>query len=463
MKRKTVVIGLDCAEPNLVFKRFKQELPTLNKLAAEGFSSTLKSSNPPITIPAWSVLTTGRTAGELGVYGFRNRKNYDYLQSYTADNRAINEKRIWDYLSEQNGKSIVLGVPQTFPINPLNGYLVSGILTPSPKATCTYPVTLKKRMENWVDNYQFDIKNFRNVAPEPFLKELYQMTAKRFVLARKMLKTYPWDFFMMVEIGLDRIQHLFWQYMDENALNYTANHPYKNVIKKYYQFLDTEIAETLKLIEPNTDIWVVSDHGAKAMKSLFHINQWLVEKGWLVVKSKPDNQGSNLSMENVDWQHTKVWADGGYYARIYFNIKGREPAGIIEADKFEAFKIELIESLKSIKGEKGEVWKNKILDPHKIYPKVKGIAPDLLCYFDDLSVRASGKIYLNGKKYSFENDTGPDGANHSEYGLIIGKGTHIKQQEMARTPTLLDVTPTILERMGITYPANFVGRALFKR
>ena len=63
-RRKVVVVGLDCATPEIVFGR-RRELPVLNRLIEGGFHGTLRSSDPPITIPAWMVMATGK---ELGNY-----------------------------------------------------------------------------------------------------------------------------------------------------------------------------------------------------------------------------------------------------------------------------------------------------------------------------------------------------------------------------------------------------------
>src|SRR6516164_9203359 len=75
---KVVVIGLDCAEPRLVFERFKGRLPNLERLIARGVSGPLRSCDPPITVPAWSVMMSGKDPGTLGIYGFRNRSDYSY-------------------------------------------------------------------------------------------------------------------------------------------------------------------------------------------------------------------------------------------------------------------------------------------------------------------------------------------------------------------------------------------------
>ena len=72
---RVAVIGLDCGTPQLLFDDLAAEVPNISKLMAEGMYGDLASITPPITVPAWACAMTGRTPGELGIYGFRNRKD----------------------------------------------------------------------------------------------------------------------------------------------------------------------------------------------------------------------------------------------------------------------------------------------------------------------------------------------------------------------------------------------------
>src|SRR4051794_10874165 len=132
--RRVLVLGLDCASPHLIFDQFKDELPTFAKLAASGTWGELTSSIPCITVPAWASMTSSRDPGVLGVYGFRNRKDFSYDRLVTADSESIRVKRVWDYLSEAGKQSVLVGVPQTYPPHPVNGYMVTDFLTPGREA-----------------------------------------------------------------------------------------------------------------------------------------------------------------------------------------------------------------------------------------------------------------------------------------------------------------------------------------
>ena len=83
--RKFVCIGLDCADPNLVFKEFLGFLPNISKLMKKGSFSSLESTIPPITVPAWMSMLTGKDPGELGLYGFQNRLDRSYKNIYLSN------------------------------------------------------------------------------------------------------------------------------------------------------------------------------------------------------------------------------------------------------------------------------------------------------------------------------------------------------------------------------------------
>ena len=128
---RVVVIGLDCAEPSLVFDRFAERLPHLTGLRRRGLWGTLRSCDPPITVPAWMSMMSSKDPGTLGYYGFRNRADRSYEKMTTATSLAVREPLLWDYLGDAGRRVILIGVPQTYPPRPVNGLMVTDFLTPS--------------------------------------------------------------------------------------------------------------------------------------------------------------------------------------------------------------------------------------------------------------------------------------------------------------------------------------------
>src|SRR5204863_4039281 len=89
-----------------------------------------------------------------------------------------------------------------------------------------------------------------------------------------------------------------------------------------------------------------------------------------------------------------------------------------------------------------------VLKPQNVYPEVKGIAPDLLVYFGDLAWRSVGSVGNPGL-YTYENDTGPDGANHDRDGIFVMAGAPGQPSGRVDGLRLVDIGPTILKLYGI--------------
>ena len=337
---KVMIIGLDCAEPSLVLERWRGELPVLDGLIERGLHGRLTSVVPPITVPAWSCMMSSRTPGDLGVYGFRNRSDHSYDKLFIANGTAIKEPRLWDYATRSGKRSIVLGVPGTFPPRPLNGVMVTCFLTPSTESQYTYPPMLRREVEQVVGEYMFDFKDFRTEDKEYLLRQVYEMTDRRFALAEHLLATKPWELFAMVEMGHDRMHHGFWKDMDPEHRKHVPGGPYENAILDYHRHVDGLIGRLLEHADDETAILVVSDHGAKRMDGGIRINEWLRSEGLLKTLREPEERTS-LADVGIDWSGTTAWGEGGYYSRVFLNVRGREPEGTIAPEDYERVRDDL--------------------------------------------------------------------------------------------------------------------------
>ncbi len=211
---KVCVIGLDCAAPELVFDLWADLLPNLRGLMQSGMYGPLESTIPPITVPAWMCMMTGKDPGTLGIYGFRNRRDHSYDGLAFASSKMVQEAALWDVLAEHGKRTIALGVPLTYPPRPIHGLLVTDFLAPNVESDYTYPPELKAEIKAVVGEYLFDTREFRTEDKAKLLDDIYTMTSRRFQLAQHLLTTKPWDLFIMVEMGPDRIHHAFWKYFD---------------------------------------------------------------------------------------------------------------------------------------------------------------------------------------------------------------------------------------------------------
>jgi len=457
--RQVAVIGLDGVSPHLLFERWRAELPHLSALMRRGVWGSLRSCDPPITVPAWASMLSGQDPGQLGLYGFRNRRAYTYEDYGFASTRSVRADRVWDILSRAGKRVVLLGVPPTYPPPALNGVVVSCFLTPSTSSVYTYPPSLQGEVERVADGYVFDVDNFRTPDKRDLLGRIYEKTRKHFRVARYLVDTQPWDFFMMVEMGPDRVHHGFWKHTDPLHPQYVAGSEFADAIRDYYRYLDGEVGELLACIDPHALVLVVSDHGAQRMDGAFALNEWLMRMGYLTL-TEPPEATTLLRPAHIDWSATRAWAEGGYYGRLFLNVKGREPQGIIDPRDYERVRSDLMAAIAALAGPAGEPLFGHAHRPEDLYKEVRGVPPDLLVYLGDLRWRCIGSVG-RGHLYGADNDTGPDDANHDWDGIFIGcNGDTDDGGVQADGLQLMDVAPTILHHYGLPIPADMAGTVI---
>jgi len=454
---KICVLGLDCAAPEIVFG--DERLTNLRRLMDAGVYGRLESVIPPITVPAWMCMTTSQDPGSLGVYGFRNRVDYSYDKLGFVTSASFKAFSIWDQLAREGKKSIIVGVPPSYPPPRINGISIGSFLTPDPaKDEFTYPASLKAKLKELVGEYPVDVKNFRTDRKDWLKEEIFAMSGKQWQVVRWLLREQEWDYFHFVDIGLDRMHHGFWNYFDERHVLFEPGNPYRNAIPEYYLWLDEQIGSVLDLLDDETIVLVVSDHGAQRLDGGIAINEWLIHEGLLVLNEYP-KQITPFERLSTNWAKTRVWSEGGYYARIFFNMQGREPQGVILAAEYESFQDQMKEKLERLEDDKGWPLKSLVFKPKDIYRNVKNIAPDLIVHFGGLYWRSIGSVG-HSQIHVRENDTGPDGCNHSQYGMFILAAPNCPLSGPYDGARLLDIAPTLLDLGGYEIPETMQGRSL---
>jgi predicted AlkP superfamily phosphohydrolase/phosphomutase len=456
---KLLIIGLDCMEPSLVFEQWRDQLPNLARLMVRGSYGRLESSIPAITVPAWSCMMSGRDPGELGIYGFRNRVDRSYSNLVISDGRAVKVPRLWDILAAAGWTVAVISVPGTSPPYAVNGSLVSCFLTPDCSVPYTHPPQLAAQIEAWLPDFILDVPEFRSEQKATILDDIYRLCNQRFSLAAKLLHQETPDFLMLVDMGVDRIHHAFWRAMDSRHPQHQPDSAYANAIHDYYCHVDRQVGELLAQCSDQTAVLVVSDHGAQPLMGGICINEWLYQRGYLALKQYP-TATTPLDQVEVDWSQTKAWGAGGYYGRVFLNMQGREPEGIVPLNQYEQLRSELAEQFAALPDSNGQPLGTKVFKPQQVYQKVRGIAPDLIVYFGDLSWRSIGSIG-DGEIYTTENDTGADDANHAQFGLFIfyDPAAPAGGQQLTNAQ-IYDILPSLLSRYQLTAPAGLRGKVL---
>jgi predicted AlkP superfamily phosphohydrolase/phosphomutase len=203
--------------------------------------------------------------------------------------------------------------------------------------------------------------------------------------------------------------------------------------------------ELISLFPADTTIIVVSDHGAKRLVGGICFNEWLIEQGYLSLEFYPQ-EVMPIDKVSIDWSKTRAWGDGGYYGRLFLNVQGREPQGIIPPEDYEDVRQDLISKIEVIEDDKGRNIGSRAYRPEDLYKECNGIPPDLIVYFGDLEWRPVGSVGLRSI-HTFENDLGPDDANHDWHGIFIISGKNMGNIYLD-TLDIYKINPLILELMG---------------
>jgi len=182
-----------------------------------------------------------------------------------------------------------------------------------------------------------------------------------------------------------------------------------------------------------------------------------MQNGYLTLVDPP-TEPTPIGRCQIDWSRTKVWGDGGYYSRIFLNVAGREPQGIVPPAEVEALRDELIAKLEALGDEQGQGIGTRVYRPSDLYRVANNVPPDLIAYFGNLTWRSIGSVG-DGRIHVRENDTGPDDANHAKNGMTIMAGPGMPRS-LPADASLYDIAPTVLAALGLPVPGDMQGRAL---
>lgn len=244
-------------------------LPHFQALAREGFMAVLESKYPPLTPPAWMSLVTGTKPAQHGVYDFWA---YDEQGEGRLMTRRKAGKAIWNLLSDYGKRVIVVNVPLTYPPEPVNGWMVSGIQGASERGNFTYPSAFREELLQHVPAYRIDVDVTSVVRGQLTpAQAAVRLIEQRIALVRYLLTEKEWDFAFVTFCAADYLQHLCW----EDVLSL------KPEVLRYYQLLDEALGLARASVGSDGSVFVVSDHGFQGAHTKFAINEYLRQHKWL--------------------------------------------------------------------------------------------------------------------------------------------------------------------------------------
>ncbi len=453
---KICVLGLDNTAPGLIFQ--DERLGNLRRMMEVGVYGALQGVVPPITVPSWMCMTASQDPGSLGLYGPRTRRSYSYDAPALVDSNAVQVCHLWDHIAQEGKKSILVAVPPDSPPRPVQGISIGYSLTSdSAPDDFAYPASIQARLREEVGEYAADVKNLHASNKDVVREAIFAVSRKQWETVRWLLRNEEWDYFHFVDIGVNRIQHAFWNCFDPEAAGYQAGNPYQSVIPDYYVWLDEQIGTVMEMLHENTALLVAASYGTQRLDGALALNQWLLAEGLLVLEDVP-NQATGFDQLKVNWSRTRAWSEGGDCAQIFFNVQGREPQGVIPAAEYDPFRAELKDKLLALKSDKGTPLMPQVLAPAEIYSQVHGVAPDLLVDFSAAGWRALDTVGHSGvyaPAGELENT-----CSHSRQGMFLLAAPNCPLGGVYQGASLLDLAPTLLDLAGYSVPSAMQGRSL---
>jgi predicted AlkP superfamily phosphohydrolase/phosphomutase len=497
-----VVVGLDSASFDVIGPWLEAgKLPNLQELIEEGVSGKLRSTIHPMSGPAWASFMTGKNPGKHGIFDWTRHVDGNYEASL-IDSTSLQSKTLWQIANEAGFTAGVVNVPVTYPPHAVDGYLVSGLLTPSTKLDFTSPPQLADEVHRAADGYVIHGQEWYVEGKEAACIENSLATLnKRGRAVVHLLRVHPCDLNVFVFTETDSIQHRFWKYMDPSFPGYKQEYAqHADAVLHVFREADRVLGQILAHLPEDAAVIVMSDHGAGPLHKLVFINRWLMHLGLLKLKDRPATHlkrwlikhqvlfrvynilnkigltnlylllprskrsrvvSSFLTTADVDWANTKAYATGDF-GQIRVNLHGREPQGIVSpGEEYEELVALITEKLYELQDpETGERIVDQVYRKQEIYRgECLELAPDLLFV-------ARNYAYISSKHFGFEepelvvrSDYANSG-NHRPDGIFIARCRGIQQGKVVQGARIIDIAPTVLYLMNIPIPDDMDGRVL---
>jgi predicted AlkP superfamily phosphohydrolase/phosphomutase len=358
------IFGIDGVPFDLMNKMSATVMPNFNKLKTQGIFKKMKSSIPEISSVSWSSIITGKNPGEHGIYGFTELIPNTYSLSFPNFNN-LKAKPFWQI--HNNKKSIILNVPSTYPASELNGILISGFVSLNLEQAI-YPKQLIDKLKNI--NYKIDVDSQKgHISTDLFLKDLFETLDTRKKALDLLWNQIPWEIFMFVVTGSDRLGHFLWEAYEDKK------HKYHSEFMRFFTDIDKLIGNVISKLDKDDSIIILSDHGMGNIKTEVNVNAVLKKANLLHLK-----KSEKISYNNILSKSKAFILDP---SRIYIHKKNRYPKGSVDDSEIS----EIISKIKKTFNElefNGEKVIKRIYKKDELYVgEYVRNAPDLILLAND--------------------------------------------------------------------------------
>ena len=476
---KVLMIGLDGATFALLDPLMAAgTMPFLRQALSYGARAELYSTRNPLTPPAWISMVTGREPNTHGIHDFlRPEFSLDgsvYLR--VNDSRDIQVETLWAMASRQGRRVTSLNFFGMAPPIPIDGYMISGFVPWRYLRHATHPPEFFTRLRE-IDgldykNLGMDIGEEKKCVQglfegehEAWIRLQSERDGAWAFLLEYLMTRDPTDLTAVVLDGPDKMQHLFWRFLDPELLPAAPDNWFSKIRQlclDYYRALDHTLERLNRLAGPNTTVILTSDHGFGPTTEVVYLNEWLAQRGYLAWKPEATaGGGSQLTadrmrdhMAMIDWQATWAFCPTPSSNSIYLktDTAGSDKVGGMAYLEFcLRLRRELLDFCDPRDGQPvfTEVHLNRLEGrPYSEH------TPDLT-----VRLRDGGFVsILKGPKGAQVASREHVDGTHRPNGIFMAWGPGIRRGISANPLSLLDITPLILHLLGIGVPRNLDGR-----
>jgi predicted AlkP superfamily phosphohydrolase/phosphomutase len=506
-KRKRILaIGLDGGTWAVLQPFIKKgKMPVLGALIESGSWGELHSTIPPLTAPAWASFITGKNPGKHGVFQFGpvDRSLYRGGERRVVNSTTLSGGTLWDVIGSAEKTVGVMNVPLTYPPHPVNGFMVTGMLTPRDTERYTYPPQLASflgdyRIDVSVREGNYGVLGHLNTDDPGVLStligQLSDLVKMRTEAAIRLIKMHSPDFFMLLFTETDRLQHVFWPYLakEPGSSEHGKDPALAQAVEHFFQQLDDNLARLLEVADEDTIKIIMSDHGfGAATKKNVNFNMWLEDQDLLRLQKTPRGalnpkrflRKVGLSKELLYSSVNRVFP--GSVVRRLGKTMSRAMSTPFDWNRTRAVFIPIFEfvgGIEIINGTDGnyqdlrEDLIRKLLelrDPQTGQLIVSEAFKREQLYRGERTAEAPDIIFIMAPEYRGEKGllskslVSPKPRNlslwtgtHRREGVILLNGPGISSGRMSHAPVIQDLAPTILYLLGIPIPEDMDGRVI---
>jgi len=389
-QRKLAIIGLDGVPYDLLRTLIRDGvMPALEDIVQEGILRKMRSSIPAVSSVAWSSVITGTNPGQHGIFGFTDLAAGSYRLCF-PNYAHLKIRPFWE--QDQSRRAIIINVPSTYPVRPMNGVHIAGFVAPSLDKT-VYPPEWRDRLAAM--EYEVDVdSSTAHQSTDLFLRKLDQSLEKRMQVAISLIEE-PWDTFMLVFTGTDRLLHFLWAALQDEA------HPFHDRVVSYFGKVDRSIEMLVERLGDDVPLVMLSDHGFEHLQCQVNINYVLRREGFLSFRQNPPRSMNDIAEDTVAFA-----LDPG---RVYLHLRDRFPRGRVRPHERERILQELETALRELRVEGRPAVKDVVCGQEIYHGPQASRGPDLV------AVPNEGIEFKAGVKAEAEvEEPGPFTGKHRE-------------------------------------------------